>query len=91
MGNIVSAKNITENTNHLSIDLSKHDIPEKKSFDSNTIETYIKSIELASRYNFSIKIEHDKIILLKLNKQIGSFNTISNLFFFLKGYQFATH
>lgn len=55
--------------------------------DINVIELYNKSHELATRYNFLISIKNNQFILSKMNKQIGSFNTISNLFFFLKGYQ----
>lgn len=69
-------------------DLSTSTISSTSS-DIDAINIYTESMFIASKYNLSIDICNSHIILKYNEKSIGSFKSISNLFYFLKGYQYG--
>lgn len=87
MGTIITDKQQHIRVEHEEIsDLSKSNISPTSS-DVNVINLYNECRDIISKYNLSIDMYRTQIILRYNGKSIGSFSSISNLYYFIKGYQ----
>jgi hypothetical protein len=87
MGTILTNKQQHIRVEHEEIsDLSKSNISPTSS-DVTVINLYNECRDIISKYNLSIDMYHTQIILRYEGKSIGSFSSISNLYYFIKGYQ----